>query len=101
MARKSTSSHNHCVLCGRTDAEVPFMLQGMDGYICSDCAKLAADYVAELEHSKPAKDGKGGIICIGSGCYDWYSYTFEAGYTEKYHKNIEIITKNAFNHLMK
>lgn len=49
----------------------------------------------------PAKAGKGGIICIGSGCYDWYSYTYEPGYVEKYHKNIEIITQNAFNHLMK
>ncbi len=49
----------------------------------------------------PAHDGKGGIICIGSGCYDWYSYTYEAGYTEKFHKNIEIITQNAFNHLTK
>lgn len=49
----------------------------------------------------PANAGKGGIICIGSGCYDWYSYTFEAGYSEKFHKNIEIITQNAFNYLMK
>ncbi len=49
----------------------------------------------------PAKAGKGGIICIGSGCYDWYSYTFEAGYNEKFHKNIEIMTKNAFNYLTK
>jgi len=49
----------------------------------------------------PAHDGKGGIICIGSGCYDWYSYTFEAGYVENFHKNISIITKNAFNYLKK
>lgn len=49
----------------------------------------------------PARDGKGGIICIGSGCYDWYSYTFEAGYVEKFHKNIAIITQNAFNYLVK
>lgn len=48
----------------------------------------------------PANAGKGGIICIGSGCYDWYSYTYEDGYTEKFHKNIEIITKNAFDYLM-
>ena len=47
----------------------------------------------------PAHDGRGGIICIGSGCYDWYSYTFEAGYVENYHKNIAIITQNAFNYL--
>ena len=49
----------------------------------------------------PAYDGKGGIICIGTGCYDWYSYTFEAGYTEKFHKNVAIITQNAFNYLSK
>lgn len=47
------------------------------------------------------KDGMGGIVCIGSGCYDWYSYTYEDGYAEKFHKNIEIITKNAINHLTK
>ena len=49
----------------------------------------------------PANAGKGGIICIGSGCYDWYSYTYEAGYVENFHKNIAIMTQNAFNHLMK
>lgn len=49
----------------------------------------------------PAHDGKGRILCIGSGCYDWYSYNFEDGYTEKFHKNIEIMTKNAFNYLTK
>ncbi len=60
MAKK-VPSRNHCVLCGRTDAEVPFMLQGLDGYICSDCAKMAAEYVAELEHTKPAKGGAKGV----------------------------------------
>jgi len=49
----------------------------------------------------PAKDGKGGIICIGSGCYDWYSYTYEAGYVEKFHKNIETMSRNAINYLTK
>ena len=48
MSKKPTS-HNHCILCGRTDTEVPFLLQGMDGYICSDCARLAAQYVDEIE----------------------------------------------------
>ena len=37
------------MFCGRTDAEVPFLLKGLEGYICSDCAKLAAQYVEELE----------------------------------------------------
>jgi len=49
----------------------------------------------------PAHDGKGGIVCIGSGCYDWYSYTYEAGYTENFHRNIATMTKNALNHLSK
>lgn len=49
----------------------------------------------------PAQAGKGGIICIGSGCYDWYTYTVESGYNEKFHKNIEIMTKNAFDYLTK
>lgn len=49
----------------------------------------------------PAHDGRGGIICIGSGCYDWYSYTYEAGYVENYHANIAKITENAVNYLTK
>ena len=60
MAKRVTS-HSRCVLCGRTDAEVPFMLQGLDGCICSDCAKMAADYVAEVEN-QPKK----GSATVGS-----------------------------------
>ena len=52
--KKKTTGVNHCAFCGRTDAEVPFLLQGLDGYLCPDCAKLAADYVKELEsHEAP------------------------------------------------
>ena len=58
---KRENHQNRCFLCGRTDAEVPFMLQGIDGYICSDCAKMAAEYVAELE-KRPAK----GDTSVGS-----------------------------------
>ena len=47
--------HNHCMFCGRPDSEVPFLLQGVDGYICSDCATLAADYVKEIEGSQSHK----------------------------------------------
>lgn len=49
----------------------------------------------------PADGNRGGIICIGSGCYDWYSYTFGGGYVENFHKNISIMTLNAFNYLSK
>ena len=39
----------HCVFCGRSGAEVPFLLQGLNGYICSDCVRLASEYLDEAE----------------------------------------------------
>ena len=56
MAKGNNNHHDHCILCGRLDSEVPYLLQGIDGFICSDCARLAADYVQELER-KPQGDG--------------------------------------------
>lgn len=46
----------------------------------------------------PAEGTSGKTLCIGSGCYDWYSVN--VNYTEKFHKNIAIMTQNAFNYLM-
>ena len=46
----------------------------------------------------PAEGTSGKTLCIGSGCYDWYSVN--EIYTEKFHKNIAIMTQNAFNYLM-
>ena len=48
------------MFCGRSDQEVPFLLQGLDGCICADCVKLAAEYVGEVEgqgrrKTEPAK----------------------------------------------
>lgn len=45
----------------------------------------------------PAENNSGKTLCIGSGCYDWYSSN---PYTEKFHQNIAIMTKNALNYLM-
>ncbi|MCH4183282.1 MAG: DUF4960 domain-containing protein [Prevotella sp.] len=45
----------------------------------------------------PATGSKGDILCIGSGCYDWYSLD---EVTEYYHANVERMTLNAFNYLM-
>ena len=43
--------HNlrHCMFCGRGENEVPLLLQGMDACICSDCVKLAEDYLKDYE----------------------------------------------------
>ena len=47
---KKNASTRHCCFCGRGEDEVSLLLSGIDGYICADCAKMAADYVSELEH---------------------------------------------------
>ena len=46
----------------------------------------------------PKNGTKGGIICIGSGCYDWSTTTDVS--SDKYHKNVETMTQNAINYLM-
>lgn len=46
----------------------------------------------------PATDGRGGIICIGSGCYDWYGEGVDAS-ADKYHGNVAKMTENAINYL--
>ncbi|MBR6416930.1 MAG: ATP-dependent Clp protease ATP-binding subunit ClpX [Bacteroidales bacterium] len=48
-------SGRHCMLCGRSENEAPFLLQGISGCICSDCVKLAYDYVAEMEGTSKSK----------------------------------------------
>ena len=58
MAKKSTNEERFCVFCGRSEHEVPLMLQGLDSSICSDCIKLCYDYVRNLEHSSSPKPGK-------------------------------------------
>lgn len=45
----------------------------------------------------PAVGTKGKILCIGSGCYDWYSID---DVTPFYHNNMDTLTQNAFNYLM-
>ena len=35
------------MFCGRTENDVPFLLQGMEGFICSDCVELAHDYLKD------------------------------------------------------
>ena len=34
------------MFCGRPENEVPFLLQGIDGFICGDCVELAHDYLS-------------------------------------------------------
>lgn len=39
------------MFCGRSEKEVPLLLQGLDACICSDCIKLAGDYVKDFNRN--------------------------------------------------
>lgn len=47
MAKKKTTDR-YCMFCGRSEKEVHLLLQGIDGCICSDCVKLANEYVSDM-----------------------------------------------------
>lgn len=37
------------MFCGRSEREVSLLLQGLDGCICSDCVKIAQDYIRDFD----------------------------------------------------
>ncbi len=43
------------MFCGRSEKEVPFLLQGLEGCICSDCVEIAKDYLQEIQGGKKAR----------------------------------------------
>lgn len=47
----------------------------------------------------PAVAPRGGIVCIGSGTFDWYSPSDD--YIEHFHTNVGKLTENALNYLTK
>ena len=47
MPKGRNNNLNYCMLCGRNEKEVSFLLQGKDAYICADCISLANDFVNE------------------------------------------------------
>src|SRR5574344_2886240 len=38
---------NRCSFCGRTEDEVGFMISGLNGFICDDCAQQAYEITQE------------------------------------------------------
>ena len=46
---KSVKQKNYCMFCGRTEKEVTVLLQGIDACICSECVKLAGDYLKDFD----------------------------------------------------
>lgn len=56
MASNKKTENRRCMFCGRTEREVPLLLQGLDGFICTDCVKVAADYLKEFEKENEAAE---------------------------------------------
>lgn len=44
-----------CSFCGRSEREVPLLLSGINGFICSDCATQAYKIVQENMEAKPSR----------------------------------------------
>ena len=49
------------MFCGRPEGEVPFLLQGLDAYICPDCVKMAGDYLKDFERANAPKKSLGNV----------------------------------------
>lgn len=64
---------------------------GVDLGYGGDGAIVAWEYLPE--------GTKGGIVCIGSGCYDWYAFGVDVS-ADKYYGNVGQMTENAINYLM-
>ncbi len=43
---------DHCAFCGRPEAKVPMLIDGLEASICSDCANSAYEIVTEETRSK-------------------------------------------------
>ena len=49
MADSTRRNKNRCSFCGRSEDEVNFLITGMYGFICDDCARQAYDIVQETQ----------------------------------------------------
>ena len=58
---KSNKGGRYCMFCGRSENEVPLLLQGMDSCICSECVKLAGDYLKDFDRSVSASKPLGKV----------------------------------------
>lgn len=56
--KKNSGTARHCMFCGRSERAVPFLLQGIDGFICSDCVELAHNYLEDALGGASNKEGK-------------------------------------------
>lgn len=58
---KGKNNGGYCMFCGRSEREVPLMLQGIDACICADCVKMAQDYVSDFTRSSSSRKQLGKV----------------------------------------
>ena len=52
---KNNKQNRYCKFCGRSEKEVPLLLQGLDACICSECVKIAGEYVSDFNRTVSAE----------------------------------------------
>ena len=52
---KNNKQNRYCMFCGRSEKEVPLLLQGLDACICSECVKIAEEYVSDFNRTVSAE----------------------------------------------
>ena len=52
---KNNKQNRYCMFCGRSEKEVPLLLQGLDACICSECVKIAGEYVSDFNRTAVAE----------------------------------------------
>lgn len=58
MSKGKNTSERYCMFCGRSESEVPLLLQGLDSCICSDCVKLCHDYIKNMQPASVPAHGR-------------------------------------------
>lgn len=54
---KTSRTKRRCSFCGRSEAEVGFLITGMNGYICDSCSQQAYEIVQEAMKAETAGTG--------------------------------------------
>ena len=76
---KKNITQKHCCFCGRPEEEVPFLFQGIDSWICSDCVEAAHGMLedSEREYRKSARPPFVGSFGIAIVAFFFKSESFE------------------------
>lgn len=64
MAKTTKNQGGRCMFCGRTEREVPMLLQGEGAFICSDCVKMAQGYIDDVMDTRTSSKSLGKLEAL-------------------------------------